>query len=95
MCWALMAIVSALTAIASIWAALSLSFMSRALAPFSFMSRWRSATTSPEPDLHLGLADDDPDKQGGEPDGNHAGTSGGALHRASFDRPGPIGPGPM
>src|SRR5262245_22674355 len=49
MCSELRARVSALTATASIWPALILSCASFQLAPLSFIRRWRSAITSPEP----------------------------------------------
>src|SRR5512132_1561031 len=49
MCWELRANVSALTATPSRLPALALACASAQAAPFSFITRWRSATMSPEP----------------------------------------------
>src|SRR4029077_16653140 len=54
-CWAVMANVSAFTAMPSTFPAFALAWMSAQLAPCSFMRRWRSATTSPLPVLDMPL----------------------------------------
>ncbi len=51
MCCALIAIVSAFTAMASKLPALPFAWASAQLAPFSFIRRWRSATMSPDPTM--------------------------------------------
>ena len=93
MCWALIAIVSALTAIASICAGLELVVHVLGAGAVQLHEPLTVGDHVAGADRHLGLADDDPEKQRRQTPARRRWHERQSLHAASFDGP-TIGPGP-